>query len=257
VVECTALEMRRAREGIEGSNPSLSAKTSRLLLPILAAAGLFLAGCTRPADGDGSMPVIVLPAAATQDTLVVLYSGDGGWAAIDRQIAAGLNGVGLPVIGVNSRAYFWSQRSPAGSARDLAAAIERYGSAFGVHRVILVGYSFGADALPVIVPNLPPATRSRVRLLALASVAGKGELKFHFADWFNRTHANAYPVQPALAALRGLPMVCIYGARDRHDACHTFPRDLISQVRLPGDHHFDKAYGKVVGAILSAAARAP
>jgi hypothetical protein len=30
VVECTALEMRRAREGTEGSNPSLSATQSRV-----------------------------------------------------------------------------------------------------------------------------------------------------------------------------------------------------------------------------------
>ena len=28
MVECTALEMRRAREGTEGSNPSLSARSS-------------------------------------------------------------------------------------------------------------------------------------------------------------------------------------------------------------------------------------
>jgi type IV secretory pathway VirJ component len=203
------------------------------------------------------MPVILLPVVPTQDTLAVLYSGDGGWAAIDRQIAAGLNAAGMPVVGVNSRAYFRTRRSPAGAARDLSAAIERNAALFGVHRVILIGYSFGAGALPAIVPDLPAATRARVRLLALASVADKGELKFHFTEWLNRPRADAYPTQPAIAALKGLPVVCIYGAADRHDACHGFPPGLIGQVRLPGDHHFNKAYAKVVAAILSAAATAP
>ena len=55
-------------------------------------------------------------AARTSDTFAVLLSGDGGWAGLDKEVAAALAARGIPVAGIDSLRYFW-QRSHAGRSR--------------------------------------------------------------------------------------------------------------------------------------------
>jgi type IV secretory pathway VirJ component len=163
---------------------------------------------------------------------------------------------GVPVVGYSSLRYFAPGRTPQGAADDLAAALRTYMALWGKRRVVLVGYSFGADALPVIVPRLPADLRARVRLLALVGLEPQGELKVNPGSWLNRAGPDAYATAPAVAALRGAPMVCIYGSREVHSVCPTLSPALIRRVELKGGHHFDRDYSAISGAILRAMPRA-
>jgi type IV secretory pathway VirJ component len=222
----------------------------RTVLSVLAAAMVLAA----PLASRAAAPWVEVPASAPGDTLAVFYSGDGGWAAIDRGVARRLADGGVAVVGVNSLRYFLTRRSPQGAADDLAVTLRHYGDLWGRKRVVLVGYSFGADALPAIVPDLPADLRAQVRAVVLVGTGPTGDLRFHPASWFNRAAPGAYPVAPAIAAMKDLPLTCIYGDRERHDICAGLPADAIRQVRLPGDHHFDKDYATLGQAILRAAA---
>ena len=198
------------------------------------------------------LPLIALPAVGAGDTLAVLYSGDGGWAAIDRGMSGRLVRAGIPVVGLDSLRYFWTARTPDAAAADLSAVLRRYMAAWGKSRILLVGYSFGADALPTIIAHLPADLRGRLRLVALVGVGATGELQFRPADWLDLNHASAYPIAPALAALKGVPMICIYGDRERDPACPRFPRGMIGGLRLAGGHHYDGAFTMVSDSILGA-----
>ena len=59
-----------------------------------------------------ALPLITVPAKQHSDRLAVFYSGDGGWAGLDKAVSAQLAAAGVTVIGVNSRGYFWQKRSP-------------------------------------------------------------------------------------------------------------------------------------------------
>ncbi len=205
---------------------------------------------------DDRAPAAVSAARSGGDTLAVIYSGDGGWAAIDRGMSEGLVRAGVPVIGYSSLRYFAPGRTAQGAADDLAATLRHYMAAWGKHRVLLVGYSFGADALPVIEPRLPADLRRAVRLTALVGLERQGELTVHAGSWLNLAARDAYPVPPAVAALRGAPMVCIYGSREAGSVCPAFSPGLIRRVELRGGHHFDRNYGAITQAILHALPRA-
>jgi len=56
---------------------------------------------------------------------------------------------GIPVIGLDSLRYFWSARSPQGLGADLDRMIRYYLTQLGKQRVVLIGYSQGADVLPL------------------------------------------------------------------------------------------------------------
>jgi type IV secretory pathway VirJ component len=219
------------------------------LLSLALAAGLVFAGASKasnlfePAD---------TPAAAGGDTMAVLYSGDGGWGALDRGVAQQLASDGLSVIGVNSLHYFLNRRTPQQAADDLAAVLRSHEARWGRKKVVLIGYSFGADALPAIVPRLPQDLRAQIKSLVLIGVGPTGDLKFHPASWLDRAAPGSYPVAPAIEALKGLPMTCIYGDKEHNDVCSTLPDAIIRKVQLTGGHHFDGDYGRLGQAIYEA-----
>ena len=113
--------------------------------PLAAAADDTLAG----------LPLVELPVAAPGRLMAVVYSGDGGWRDIDKDIAGRLQDKGVPVVGVDSLRYFWSEKTPEQIAADLGLIIDHYREAWQRPDVVLVGYSFGADVLPFAYNRLP------------------------------------------------------------------------------------------------------
>jgi type IV secretory pathway VirJ component len=198
--------------------------------------------------------LIEAPATAPGDTLAVIYSGDGGWGPLDQGVAQVLAHDGVPVLGVNSLRYFLIRHTPQSAAADLADQLRRHQAQWGRQKIVLVGYSFGADALPAIIPDLPEDLRAQIKGLVLIGTGPHGDLQFHPASWLNRATADSYPVAPALAALKGLPMTCIYGDKEKDDICAALPSDTIRQVKLSGGHHFDGDYAALGQAVLRAAA---
>jgi type IV secretory pathway VirJ component len=225
-------------------------------IALLAAAGLALIATTGAAAGPAwfghgaDTPAVSEAAVAPGDTLAVIYSGDGGWGPLDERLAQGLARRGVPVVGYNSPLYFWTARTPARAADDLAVTLRRQMRAWGRRRVVLIGYSFGADALPAIVPHLPADLRDRVRLVALIGLGPRGDLAFRPTSWLGLLSPDAYATEPAVAAMKGWPMVCIYGTGERASACPGLPPTLIHRVALSGGHHFDGHYDVLTRAVL-------
>lgn len=225
-----------------------------------ALAALLALGPLRAAAGEAerlaALPLTLVPAeAGGGDTLVVFYSGDGGWAAADRGMAETLAKAGLPVVGVNSLSYFLVRRSPEAAAQDLALVLRRYMSQWNKTRFVLAGYSFGAGAAPLIAGKLPPDLRGRIRMLALVDPEKAGELHFQPGAWLNMTGPGAVPIADALAPFKGTPTICIYGAAEAQAACPTLPAGLARPIQVPGGHHYDGDYGRVGRAILGALPR--
>ncbi|MGC4252741.1 MAG: AcvB/VirJ family lysyl-phosphatidylglycerol hydrolase [Sphingobium sp.] len=210
-----------------------------------------------PPHGHAPLPTglpvtLVTDAAAPKtDLMAVLYSGDGGWVGLDKAVAGQLARAGVPVVGMDSLSYFWSQRTPQGAAADLSAIIRGYSDRWQRPRVLLVGYSFGADVLPHIVAHLPAADQARVEKMALLGLSASADFQFHLASWLNLPSGDSYPTVPAIAQLRGLPMLCVKGQAETDSACPAIPRGLAQVATVPGGHHFNRNAPLLARFILS------
>lgn len=210
----------------------------------------------RAETGDrriAELPLSETPAAGRGGAMVVLYSGDGGWVRIDQEVADDVAKAGVPVVGYDSLRYFIQRRTPREAAAALTAVLRHYTVAWDRPQIILAGYSMGADALPAIIPLLPPDLRARIRLVALISAGPAGDLDFKPQDWLGYRHPTGFQIAPLLAQEKDLPTVCIYGDHDARSACPALALDGVRLVRLHGDHHFDKTYAPISQAILQAA----
>jgi type IV secretory pathway VirJ component len=215
--------------------PQFLAQLSPLLTPTTPAAS------TQASADVAGLPLTIVadPAARKTDLMAVMYSGDGGWAGLDRAVATQLAASGVPVVGVDSLDYFWTARTPGEAGNDLARIISHFRQAWQRPRVILLGYSFGADDLPYIVGALPPALRPAISRVSLLGLSPTADFQFHLTSWLDLSNENAKPTIPAIERLKGLPMQCIRGSDESDSACPGIPAGYVSQVTLPGGHHFE------------------
>ncbi len=146
------------------------------------------------------------PAAAKSDQFAVLLSGDGGWAGLDKEVAGALSERGIPVAGVDSLRYFWKVRTPAGLAADLDRIIRYYAYQWKKKRVLLIGYSQGADVLPFAINRLPAETRDLVQLNVLIGLGKEAAFEFHVVELVQQQQRHAHQAGDGQALL--LPTRC-------------------------------------------------
>ncbi|MGO9424754.1 MAG: virulence factor family protein [Steroidobacteraceae bacterium] len=209
-----------------------------------------------PAPPDlGKLPVIEIPAqagTAAGDTFAIILSGDGGWAGLDKEVALALSARGIPVVGLDSLRYFWTARTPDGLAADTDHMIRYYLAHLDKKRVLLIGYSQGADVLPFAVNRLPAATRARVSLTALMGMSEHALFEFHVSSWISNGSSGP-PTLPEVARLAGTPVLCIYGEDDNDSLCPKLDPRTVRVVKLKGGHHFNGDYASLAREILASA----
>lgn len=202
------------------------------------------------------LPLIELPTpAGARDELAVIYSGDGGWAGLDRDVGAALVAAGVPVVGVSSLQYFWTRRTPDGAAADLERILRHYLAAWKRSRVVLVGYSAGADVLPFLAARLPADLRSRIAAVALLGPSPTASFEFHVAEWLGHDDDAAQPVAPEIAKLGGLRVLCFFGQDESDSLCPTLPRGAVRLFPEAGAHHFGGRYDVLAQTILEELSR--
>jgi type IV secretory pathway VirJ component len=201
------------------------------------------------------MPLIETAAKAgpVSDALVVYYTGDNGWRANDRGFTQSLATLGAPVVALDTLHYFVRARTPELAAADLAQVIDRYGAAWRRPKIVLVGYSYGANVLPTIVRRLPPRLRARVVLLALIAPVGRADLALRPWSLMDITAPGAPSTLDELEALHAPQVLCVYGAADVYALCPRLPAALARRVRVEGGHQFVGERDAVTRAIAAAA----
>jgi type IV secretory pathway VirJ component len=215
--------------------------------------------------GLSDLPLIEVPAqpvaaraspvqadAAPSDTFAIIMSGDGGWAGLDQDVAAALTAKGIPVVGLDSLRYYWTPRTPSGLAADTDRMIRYYLAHFGKQRVLLIGYSQGADVLPFAVNRLPAATRAHVALTAVMGMSEHALFEFHLTSWVSDDNSGPATL-PEIDRIAGMPVLCIYGADENDSLCPKLDPKKFHIVKLKGGHHFDGDYAGLASQILSAA----
>jgi type IV secretory pathway VirJ component len=193
------------------------------------------------------------------DELAILLTGDGGWAGLDQELAAGLAADGVPTVGLNSLKYFWTGRTPEDATQAVARIMRHYLAAWNKQRVLLVGYSFGADVLPFVVNRLPPDLRARVATVNLLGVDSNASFEINIAAWVGSDDGGP-PTRPEISALGAVPILCVYGAGESDSICPSLPQSSDTHIALAQvgkGHHFSGEYATLAQRILAFARSGP
>ncbi|MDS7597946.1 virulence factor family protein [Agrobacterium tumefaciens] len=210
------------------------------------------------AAGDSSsplgLPITVLEAAPTMDTMAVIYSGDGGWRDLDEEVGGALQKQGVPVIGVDALRYFWKERTAQETANDLGRIIDTYRKEWKVRNVVLIGYSFGADILPATYNQLPDRDKSHVVQLTLMGLSDQVDFVISVGGWLGMAgEGKGGKTVDDIARIDPKLVQCIYGTEEEEDdPCPRLKATGVETLGIEGGHHFDEDYEALARRILTA-----
>ena len=223
------------------------------LVALLATQNVAQNPAAKGGDDLSKLPLSEMPATAdTSSVLAIFLTGDGGWAKLDKQVTSQLRSHGVAVVGLNTRPYLSKKKDPAQIAADLTKIARHYLLAWNKSRLAIVGYSRGADLMPFAVAGMPADLRARTVLLAMLGLSTRAGFEFHFQDiLFDVKRSSDQLTLPVLAKLKGMRMLCVYGADEKDSGCRNAPPGLITRtVQLPGGHHYDDDFRQVGDLVL-------
>ncbi|WP_062064267.1 AcvB/VirJ family lysyl-phosphatidylglycerol hydrolase [Cellvibrio sp. OA-2007] len=207
-----------------------------------------------------SLPLVeVLPLANQQysqdDLFAVVISGDGGWANIDKDIANSLAAKGIAVVGWNSLDYFWEGKTPEIAGRDLQLLLDTYSARWHKNKILLIGFSMGADVMPFMVNRLNATTQRQLLSVNLLNPSTNVDFTFHLSGWLNNAKEAPYKLYPEVKDWQQWITNCFYSTREQSlcDVLAQHPPATVKQqlFYLEGDHHFNGDVAQLVELILN------
>lgn len=202
-------------------------------------------------DNPLGLPLTVLEAKPSMDTMAIIYSGDGGWRDLDKDVGSFLQAEGVPVIGVDSLRYFWSEKKPQDIADDLTRIIDTYRKEWKVKNVMLIGYSFGADVIPATYSLLPEKEKSRVVQMSLLSLSHEVSYEISVGGWLGVSGSGDQDPVKDLEKVDPKIVQCVYGTDDEDAACPALKDKGVEIIGIDGGHHFDEDYEALTKRIVT------
>ena len=237
-------------------------KTLGLLLPVLIVLGfspvntqnlvsVVQVNSTISLPNISDLPVTRVHAVSGwSDCFAIMFSGDGGWSNFDQGVTSQLAANGISTLGLNSLKYIWNKKTPEQITSDLGRLIGRGEAEFDKPKVILIGYSCGANLVPFAYNRLNDSLKAKVQSIVLLSPEPMADFEFHFYNWANKSSSKAQPVKPELEKMRNVPTLFIYGSEENNSWCADLMNGMFRLKKLPGGHHFGQDTGRVAGEIL-------
>lgn len=203
------------------------------------------------ATGIERLPVNIIPAASDTSKPLVLYiTGDGGWNNFSKNLSQALAGKGYPVVSLNANDYFWKKKTAAQTASDITRLIRTYQRIWNRKKIMLIGYSFGADVMPFVFNLLPVDLSAQVINISLLSPTAYTDFEIHISVMLGAGFPGGEMVVSAINKITTKPLTLIFGNGENDFPLNQLKIKNYVSVRLEGGHHYDGDEAKVCNTII-------
>jgi type IV secretory pathway VirJ component len=196
------------------------------------------------AQEEPNLPLIIKPGLkGNNNPVFYLISGDGGWNNFDNSFCEELSKKGVPIVGLDSKKFFWKAKSPEETTQALQQVIGFYNKQFARESFVIAGYSFGADIVPFIVTKFSPDIRKKLSNVILMSPDRYGDFEIHLTDMLNLgLSKRKYNIVEEVKKINFATITCIFGKDEDAVNVNSFRKTGKDILILPGDHHYNDNY---------------
>ncbi|MBX9784293.1 MAG: virulence factor family protein [Chitinophagaceae bacterium] len=177
-------------------------------------------------------------AANNKKPFVFYISGDGGLNSFSTAVCQSIFEKGYNITALNAKSYFWEKKTPETSAADITAYLQKKVTAAD-GKIILIGYSFGADVLPFIINKLPDATRKKISSVVLLSPSASTDFEIHWSDILGGNKKRSMSVVEEMNKLNVPKTAALFGSDEKEFPVKDIKIKNFSSFYLPGGHHFE------------------
>ena len=185
------------------------------------------------------LPVVVKNNGENSTPLIFHITGDGGMVRFDSKMSKEYKTNGYSYIALSSLKYFLTVKSPAKVAKDLIPVIQRYFNEWNKEKLILVGFSFGAEITPFLFEQLPPELKEKVKMVVLLTPAKTSDFHIHLRDMVGLDKKDeTYDVAEETAKITTLKVLAIYGKKEKNNFLRNNDQPNIKVLDIKGGHDF-------------------
>jgi len=196
-----------------------------------------------------TLPMKEWDASAHNKPLVFYISGDGGLNRFSNELCTAINKEGFDVDAMDSKSYFWSQKTPARTAEDISDFLSKKIARRPNQQIVLIGYSFGADVLPYVLNRLPKNIADKIKVSFLLASSGSTDFVIHIADLFGSGKRRGMDVLTEVNKISNQKIVILNSSDDKGLDAGKITVKHTTEI-LPGGHHFDGDINEIVKAII-------
>ncbi|MCF2444220.1 hypothetical protein L0657_09645 [Dyadobacter sp. CY345] len=199
------------------------------------------------------LPVHIIPSASASDKPMVFFiSGDGGYTSFDKSFCQELASKGMSVVALDALKYFWNEKTPESTTADVEKLIGLYKDRWKKEKIVLIGYSFGADVIPFVFNKMNKSMQDQIQSLVLMSPATDGDFEIHISDMLSLGSAQKkYDVVSEIDKVTNVKLLCIYGSEEDAEIKAKTKNAGLSFLTIKGGHHYDNAFRQLVEAIVA------
>jgi len=178
--------------------------------------------------------------------LVLYLSGDGGFNSFSNRVCELIAGAGYTVAGIDSKKYFWKKKSPKEIAADISNTLRKLFLLRHNKQFFIVGYSFGADAVPFIVNRMDAEAKEKLKSVVLLEPSVSTDLEIHIADILGRSNIKrSLDVIAEINRIKGVKTSIILGDDEADFPVKKITLKNFEKKYLSGGHHFSGNAGEV------------
>lgn len=198
------------------------------------------------------LPLEISKTKGSVGDLVLYLTGDGGWNDFNQQMTRQFEKKGFGIIALNTRKYFWDEKSPQVFANDVEQLCNYYLKVWGKSSLIIVGYSFGAD-VGIFLPRLLSTTlQQKVTRMVLISPSASTDFEIKLSDMVgeNENIGRKYKLEPEITKNK-LPLICIFGESEELRLKNSLKNNKNLTIHiLPGDHRYNNNFDLLLKTIV-------
>jgi type IV secretory pathway VirJ component len=195
---------------------------------------------------------IVEAALPKTDTLVVIATGDGGWwGDFDTKLGERFAARGDAVVGLDTAIYFDGEKTPAEWGAKLAGIVDTYTAATGATRVVLLGWSYGADVIPFGYAAMPDQAKAKVAGIVLLAPRQHTNLSITISGRLGLDRGT-YAAADVYGALPLDRTVCVKPEGEDDTGCDLPVMAGATVLTLPGGHDFGRDAEAITADVLAA-----
>lgn len=180
--------------------------------------------------------------------LIFMISGDAGFSTFMQKLSEQIDHNGYDIYTLNTKKYFWQKKTAEQSAKDFSNYLEDILKTRKNKQIVMIGYSFGADALPFIANKMPKELEKNIIKNILIDPSSTGSLEIKLQNYISENTDGEQPTIPEVNQMK-LPINIILS--DFGYVNYPFDEVKIKKkiYHLPGNHRFRNDYAKIAQTI--------
>lgn len=145
----------------------------------------------------------------SEKPIIFYLSGDGGFNTFSQTMGRDLHALGYDVFALNTKHYFWQKKTPKEASKDTEKFLKKIIKKRKNKKIILVGYSYGAEIAPFIYNRFDDNFKKNISKLIIIGPTEVNDFQIHVDQYVYEPVQYGYSVVKEINKIKNLPLTIV------------------------------------------------